>query len=248
MVNKTLWFFLCIQLCITSAIPVQAAEQAPTVAAPTADAIFDAYLRARGGEKALMGLAAIERIGWISADTGEHGLQAGTYHTCIRYPDRIAIEIDAGAWHLAQALRADGAVECARGFQACRPASKDIARELLDTARHANKDLIAKAAAWRAAAVTSSVDGTAWRLTLPGADGNWVEFDRANGHLRWLGRGARTRRLGQWRMIESVSIPFRLEDYVAEGSDRAWADTVQLREVLITVKPSSWCTERFGEQ
>ena len=227
-------------------VPVRAEQ--PSAPPPTADAIFDNYVRARGGEDALTHLTAIERIGWISSDTGEGGLAAGPYHTCIRYPDRIAIEIDTGVWHLAQALRADGAVECDRGYQACRAASKDAARELIDTARHANKDLLEKAAAWRVAPVTPSPDGTAWRLTLPDAAGNWAEFDRAGGHLRWLGRGKSARRFGDWRTVEGVTIPFRLEDYAIEGDERAWRNTVQLKEVLISAAPSSWCTERFGER
>lgn len=149
MLKRFLFLFVCISLA-QDGVRVRAADVTP----PTAEAIFDAYLRARGGEDALNSLGAIERIGWISTFMGDGGLQAGTYHTCIRYPDRIAIEIDAGAFQLAQAVRADGAVECSRGFAACRPASKEVANQLIDTARHANKDLLDKKDLWRAAAVT----------------------------------------------------------------------------------------------
>lgn len=212
-------------------------------ASPSASKIVDAYLQARGGKAALEDIAVIERSGWITADIGQGRLQSGTYHTCIRYPDRIAIEIDAGPWQLAQALHKDGAVECERAFRNCRPASAETAKELADTARNANKDLLDNEAAWRAAKV-SSAGSAAWRLTLNAPAARWAEFDQATGHLRWMGRGAR--RFGQWRTIEGVAIPFRIEDYGVEGADRAWADTVQLTEVRITQTPSSWCTERFG--
>lgn len=182
-----------------------------------------------------------------SARAGSQPTSARTaYHTCIRYPDRIAIEIDAGPWQPAQALREDGAVECERGFRNCRPASAETAKDLADTARTANKDLLDNEAAWRAAKVSSAPGGTAWRLTLNAPAAHWAEFDHATGHLHWMGRGDRTRRFGQWRTIEGVAIPFRLKDYGVEGADRAWADTVQLSEVRITQTPSSWCTERFG--
>jgi len=240
MLRRLLLPFVCISLAQDSTC-VRAADLTP----PTAEAIFDAYLRARGGEDALNSLGAIERIGWISTFMDDGGLQAGTYHTCIRYPDRIAIEIDAGAFQLAQALRTDGAVECSRGFAACRLASREVATQLIDTARHANKDLLDKKDLWRAAAVTPSANGAAWRLATARA---WAEFDRTDGHLRWLGRDRRARRLGQWRTVEGVTIPFRLEDYGVEGNDRSWSNTVQLKEVHITAKPSAWCTERFGER
>lgn len=213
---------------------------------PDASDVIDAYLQARGGKAALEGLAAIERSGSITAEIGQGRLQSGTYHTCIRYPDRIAIEIDAGPWQLAQALRKDGAVECERGFRNCRPASAETAKELADTARNANKDLLDNETAWRKATVSAANGDTAWRLTLLSPAVRWAEFDRATGHLRWMGRGDRARRFGQWRTIEGVAIPFRLEDYGVEGADRAWADTVQLSDVRITHVPSTWCTERFG--
>lgn len=215
-------------------------------ARPSADAVFEAYLRARGGEAALQGLVTIERIGWIATDLGSPGFAAGSYHTCIRYPDRIAMEIDAGSWQLAQALRADGAVECEHGFRACRRASETVARDLVETARHANKDLLDKSALWREAPVTPSADGTAWRLRLNDEKGNWAEFSRVSGHLTWQGRMKRARRYGEWRVVERVSIPFRLEDYTDGDDGRAWRNTVQLKEVVISPQPSSWCTERFG--
>jgi hypothetical protein len=211
---------------------------------PTATAVFDTYLKSRGGEKALARIAAIERIGWIATDAGDAGLLSGTYQTCIRYPDRLAIEIDAGKWRLAQTLRVDGPFECDQGFKNCRRASDNVAKELVDTARHANKDFLSNANAWRVAKVTTAGDGKSWQLTL--ANGDWAEFDQADGSLRWIGKGDRARRLSEWRMIKGVSIPFRLEDYRIEGVDRTWQNTVHLKDVRITAQPSSWCTERFG--
>jgi hypothetical protein len=171
----------------------------------------------------------------------------GPYHTCIRYPDRIAIEIDAGAWQLAQVLKRTGAFECDRGYVACKPASSDLANELADTARFANKDYLEEAEKWRRAIVSLSGDGTAWRLTLAVGKGRWAEFDRAGGHLRWSGNSRRARRYGDWCVVEGISIPVRLEDYQIEQADRAWRSTVQLNEVRISDKPSAWCTERFGQ-
>jgi hypothetical protein len=187
-------------------------------------------------------MKVVERIGWISVHAGPQGLLAGSYHTCLRYPDRVAIEIDAGAWQLAQALRADGAFECAKGFQNCNPASAEVADELRDTALHANKDLLDKSEEWRAASVQSSIDGRAWRLVLPSS--SWAEFDRVSGHLRGLGKGDRQRHLHQWQTVGDVTLPLRLEDYL--GDDLVWANTVQLKEVTITDTPSQWCTDRFG--
>jgi hypothetical protein len=81
-------------------------------AAPTAQEVHDRYVASRGGSQALNAMAAVERMGWISVSGGSDGLLAGAYHTCIRYPDRVAIEIDAGPWQVAEALRAAEAVEC----------------------------------------------------------------------------------------------------------------------------------------
>lgn len=215
---------------------------------PGASDIYDAYLRARGGEAALTGLAVIEREGWISVSAGEAGLLAGSYHTCLHYPDRVAIEIDAGPWRVAQALRADGAVECGPGFRACRPASDDVANELRETAAHANKDLLDEASAWRAALVTPTVDGLAWRLRLAEDGARWAEFMRDGGQLRALGIGPRVRHLRQWQVVSGVSLPYRLEDYTAASGEVIWTNTVQLREARISTAPSQWCVERLGNE
>jgi|CXWL01.1.fsa_nt_gi hypothetical protein len=221
------------------------AAHEPGEAAPSASSIFERYLSGRGGQAAFDGLAVIERQGWISVDTGpETGLLAGAYHTCLRYPDRVAIEISAGPWQVAQALRAAGAVECDPGFAACRPATDAVRDELIDTASHANKDLLDRADAWRAATVTPSADGQAWRLSIDGE--RWAEFARDDGRLRALGIGARWRRLGQWRAVEAMTFPRRLEDFALQHGESEWRNTVHLRDVRVSAAPSAWCTERFG--
>ncbi|MGE3931561.1 MAG: hypothetical protein AB7G05_15520 [Hyphomonadaceae bacterium] len=220
--------------CASAARPE--AERAP----PSAEAVFDRYLAHRG--EGLAALRVIERIGWISVATGEAGLLAGTYHTCLRYPDRVAVEVSAGPWNVTQALRADGPVACEPGFADCRPASQEVAAELLDTAQHANKDLLHTQAEWRAATVSLSQDGRAWRLSRDG--GRWAEFDLEDGHLRALGAPGQWRRLGRWRSAGGVTFPHRLEDY-AEG-DNEWRNTVELREIRVSETPSAWCVERFG--
>jgi len=214
--------------------------------APSAQAVYDRYLEARGGQAALDSMRVVERIGWISVDTGANGLLAGSYHTCLRFPDRVAIEIDAGPWQVAQALRADGAFECDAGFTACRPASGAVTQDLTETAAHANKDLLERASAWAAGAVTATNDGRAWRVSI--AEERWAEFDRGDGRLRALGVGERWRRLGQWRAVEGVTFPHRLEDFMRQSDgDSDWRNTVQLREVRVAETPSPWCVERFGD-
>ncbi|GAM97311.1 hypothetical protein U91I_00936 [alpha proteobacterium U9-1i] len=187
----------------------------------------------------------IEREGWISVDTGPNGLLAGSYHTCIRYPDRVTIEIDAGQWQVAQTLRGDGAFECEARFENCRVASDAVREELTSTASQANKDMLDRAAEWRAAAVSLSIDGRAWRLTLK--DGWWAEVARDDGRLRGLGVSERMRRLGQWRAISGMTFPHRLEDYLIQpNGDFEWRNTVHLRDIRVSETPSAWCTARFG--
>src|SRR5690606_32830208 len=118
--------------------------------------------------------------------------------------------------------------ECDANFTNCRPASEEIAAEMISTAATANKDLIEDAAAWRAAQVSVSDDGRAWRLTIENGE-RWAEFDRGDGHLRALGKGARWRRLGQWRDIGGVTLPHRLEDFaILENGESEWRNTVHL--------------------
>lgn len=232
-------------LCMTASAVAMAGGRSDVT--PSAAAVFDQYVRSRGGQSALERLPAIERIGSIVAEIGLGRYATGPYHTCIRYPDRIAIEIDAGVWQLAQTLKRDGAFECEHGYAACKPAAPDLAKQLADTARFANKDFLEEAGKWRNANVSLSGDGTAWRLTLADGKGRWAEFDRAEGQLRWEGSARRARRYGDWRVTDGISIPFRLEDYQIEHFDRAWRSTVQLSEVRISDKPSAWCIERFGQ-
>lgn len=226
-------------LAVMSADPVAAPE-----AMPSATSLIDRYLETRGGQAALDRLQVVERIGWISVDAGDGGLMAGSYHTCVRYPDRVAIEIDAAPWRVAQALRADAAYECAPGFTHCRHAGAEAVAELEETARFANKDLLDHIDAWRAGEVSASEDGRAWRITIDA--GRWAEFDRMTGHLHVIGVDDRWRRLGQWREVEGVTFPHRLEDYLRSGTGRPeWRNTVQLREIHVAHMPSAWCAERF---
>lgn len=220
---------------------------APDLAAspPSANDVFQRYLDHRGGQAALQGLDVVERTGVISLDTGPGGQVSGTYHTCVRYPDRGAVEIDAGPVRIAQALRVDGAFECQPGFTVCQPTSTQTAAALQDTARNANKELLDRAADWRAGAVSASEDAAAWRITLE--DGNWAEFDRADGALRTLGRPDRWRRLGQWREVSGVSFPHLIEDFAVNANGESQLrSAVQLSEVRISETPSPWCVERFG--
>lgn len=213
---------------------------------PSASDVFDNYVRGLGGQDAMDKLHSIERIGMISNEYAQAKFAAGSYHTCIRYPDRIAIEIETASWHVAQALTKDGAIQCDDDFQACKPASADVERQLADTARYANKDLLDEAEKWRHSTLSLSQDGKAWRLTLHGG-GRWAEFDRDHRNLRWLGNKVSARRFGNWRWVQNVLIPFRLEDYALENDQRAWRSTVHLSEVRIADEPSSWCTDRFGK-
>lgn len=217
---------------------------APEPQPPNAATVFDHYVESRGGRAALDRLRVVERIGWISVDTGATGLMAGAYHTCLRYPDRVAIEIDTGQWRLAQALRADGPRECEPGFTNCHPASEELADELVHTAQTANKDLLEEAELWRSATVSSGANGATWRLTLQ--TGLWAEFDAADGRLRALGTPTHWRRLGQWSESGGITFPHRLEDYTLSGGESDWRNTVHLAEVRVSDLPSPWCIERFG--
>lgn len=220
-----------------------AAEHAPR---PAPDAVFEAYLRVRGGQAALESMVVVERIGSIAVEAGGAGLLAGTYHTCLRYPDRVAIEIDAGPWQLAQALRAEGAVACRPGFTDCVAADQALSDELTATARDANKELLRDAHRWHKARVTPTSDGQGWRLTLT-TDGRWAEFDKHDGSLVAEGGRDHWRRYSRWRPTGQVRIAHRLEDYAATPSGPEWKNTVQLETVTVSDHPSAWCAARFGD-
>ena len=238
---------MTVMFAVALVLGVPACARIPVEPRPqlVSDEVFDRYMQARGGEAALAGMRVIERIGWIAVSAGKAGLLAGSYHTCLRYPDRVAIEIDAGPWQLAQTLRTGGTFECSAGFRECKPASGEIARELRDTALRANKELLSNKDAWRSARIAPGRDAQSIRLDTQTGHGKWAEFDKRNGHLIAEGDESHWRRFGQWRDVGGIHVAHRLEDYATPNGE--WRNTVQLQHVVLSAQPSAWCVARFGD-
>lgn len=209
---------------------------------PSPDDLLQRHIDARGGRAALEALKVVERFGAFTF----HGIEPpaeGKYHTCIRYPDRVAIDIDAGPVQVHQVLGDHAALECDRTFESCSPAPPPVEEELRSTAREANREEL----------YDEVPANTPFELLYEGGgavgyryqkDERMVEleFDPESGLGRRRKVGPRERWYSDWKDAGGVLLPMLLEDF----EDGEPTVTVELAWAKHTATPSEWCLARFG--
>lgn len=206
------------------------------------------HLEARGGRAALQGLKVVERSGSLTVHGASPEIQ-GTYHTCVRYPDRVAVDVNAGPVQVHQVLGDFGALECDATFTACSPARESIAEELRKTARVANREELDESIP-EGVTVEPIVQGSApvgyrYRKSDQIVE---EEFSPETGLLRRRRNGPRERLYGDWKDIGGmggvggVLLPMRIEDF----QDGRRSVTTALTSATHTDTPSEWCSQRFA--
>jgi hypothetical protein len=218
--------------------PAQAgatARHAETAKVPTADAIVDEYFTARGGRAALEDLRHVVRLGEATFFLPQ-GEFHGTYRTCVGYPDRVMVEIDAGPVQVLEAIAAGRGHLCDRATRRCDQAGERKTQELAGTAREANRELLYEQDLWGEGTVEQ--DGDVWVVRSAGDEPTTYRFSRDTRLLVSKSRGNYTRRYDDWRRVEGVMFPFAIDDFV----DDRLSVRVRLRE--IHQPPSldeAWC-------
>jgi hypothetical protein len=202
------------------------------------------HLDARGGHAALESLQVIERTGTITF----HELSpevSGTYHTCIHYPTRVVIDIDAGPVQVHQVRGDSGALECGPGFDTCAVAHEDVAEQLEVTAQEANREElrenIPKDAVIEPIRRDERIVGYRYEI-----DGELIEkeYSPESRLLLRTRKGPRERRYSNWRDVGGLLMPMLIEDLV----DGKRAVTVELSSATHDVTPGKWCRTRFASR
>jgi len=210
-------------------------------------ALAQRHLEARGGSSALQGLKVIERQGSLTFHGATPEIQ-GTYHTCVQYPDRVAVDVDAGPVQVHQVLGDFGALECDATFTVCSPAQESVAEELRKTARVANREELDETIP-EGVAVEAILQGTTQVGYRYRKDDRIVaeEFSPQTGLLQRRRNGKRERLYGDWRSIGGngaggLLLPMRIEDF----QDGKRTTTTLLTSATHTASPSEWCSKRFS--
>lgn len=223
-------------------IPLAVASLVGCAAEPSPENLLQRHIDARGGRAALEGLKVIERFGSFTF----HGIEPaaeGTYHTCIRYPDRVVIDIDAGPVQVHQVLVENGALECEKGFEACSRARPAVEEELEGTAREANREELYGGAPAGAPVELLYENNVAIGYRYQKDDRSVeVEFDPDTGLQRRRMVGSRERHYRNWEDAGGVLLPMLIEDF--ENGKRTV--TIELASARHTDTPSGWCSARFG--
>jgi hypothetical protein len=206
------------------------------------------HLEARGGRAGLQGLKVVERDGSLIVH-GAKGEVQGTYHTCVRYPDRVAVEVSAGPVQVHQVLGDSGALECDATFTVCSPAEESVAEELKKTAQVANREELDESIP--EGVTVEPILRDAHQVGYRYREGDRLieeEFSPETGLLRRRRNGARERLYGDWRWIGGtegkggVLLPMRIEDF----QDGKRSVTTVLTSATHTDSPSEWCSKRFS--
>lgn len=211
-------------------------------------ALAQRHLEARGGSAALQGLKVIERNGSLTVHGATPEIK-GTYHTCVQYPDRVAVDVNAGPVQVHQVLGDFGALECDATFTACSPAQESVAEELRKTARVANREELDESIP-EGVTVEPILQATTEVGYRYRKDDRIVEeeFSPETGLLRRRRNGERERLYGDWRSIggkggmRGVLLPMRIEDF----QDGKRTVTTTLTSATHTDSPSEWCLKRFS--
>lgn len=214
-------------------------------------ALAERHLDARGGRAALQGLKVIERNGSLTFHGATPEIQ-GTYHTCVQYPDRVAVDVSAGPVQVHQVLGDFGALECDATFTACSPAQESVAKELRDTARVANREELEESIP-EGVTVEPILQGTI-QVGYQYRKGDRIveeEYSPETGLLRRRRNGERERLYGDWRSLGGkggkegkgeLLLPMRIEDF----QDGKRSVTTALTSATHTEIPSEWCLQRFA--
>ena len=206
------------------------------------------HLEARGGRAALQGLKVVERNGTLTVHGATPEIQ-GTYHTCVQYPDRVAVDVSAGPVQVHQVLGDFGALECDATFTTCSPAQESVAEELRKTAQVANREELDESIP-EGVTVEPILQGTIQVGYRYRKDDRIVEeeFSPETGLLRRRRNGERERLYGDWQSIGGkdgqggVLLPMRIEDF----QDGKRSVTTALASATHTASPSEWCLKRFS--
>ncbi len=199
------------------------------------------HIAASGGQAALEGLRVIERSGTFTL----HGSPEaqGTYHTCLKYPDQVVVDIDAADVQIHQVLGDNGALECDASFKQCSPAPPEVAEELKITARIANREELedGRPTGSHVELIYEGKTAVGFKYEKEGQLVE-VEFTPETGLERLVRNGAKERRYADWKDAGGVLIPMRIEDF----EDGQKTVTVVLASARHIGQPSQWCRSRFG--
>jgi hypothetical protein len=202
------------------------------------------HIDARGGRAALETLKVVERNGSFTF----HGMSPeakGTYHTCLKYPDRIVVDIDAGPVQVHQVLGDNGALECDKTFTHCSPAQPSVAEDLKNTAQTANREeLQGEVPAGTTVELIYEQSTPVGYRYKKGDRLVEAEFAPDTGLERRVKSGPRERLYGDWTDAGGVLIPRQIVDF-NEGIKTV---TIELSEAKHTSLPSEWCLKRFAAQ
>lgn len=199
------------------------------------------HLEARGGVAALQAMKVIEREGTFTAQADPQA--HGSYHTCIRYPDRVAVDIDAGPVQIHQVLGDHGAFECDALFSKCKLAGPEEAHELTLTAQQANREELEEHLPTDGSIVLLREDGRVVGYSYgSGEKFKASEFSPDTGLKRVVKSGERERHYSDWKDAGGVLFPMQIDDY--DGGEKAV--TVALTRATLSDKPSAWCLSRFA--
>lgn len=202
--------------------------------------LLQRHISIRGGRSALDELRFIERFGQFRSPAA--GL-SGSYHTCINYPEAVAISIDAGPLQMHQVLHNGRALVCENGFTACQTAPEEIRLQLTETARIANREELED--------TPPSGESVEW-LDLGGGkvgfayfkDGEPRElgFDRESGLMSHKSIGEQTREYSDWRQTGPIMLPMVYEHY----QDGKHSTSIHLEWAQVMDQASPWCNLAFG--
>ena len=208
---------------------------------PTLEDALEAHIEAVGGREALESLVVIEREGQFTLRLDDQAY-SGSYHTCVRYPDRVAVAIDAGPVQVHQVLGDHGAFECDQDFTECRSANAQVEADLVDTATIANREqLYMEIPGINDYSFSKSNGGLRFDYELDGIK-RGIEFDEATRLIRWLKRGAKVRTLRDWRTIGAVMLPFSIIDNAASGE----IVEISLTDANALDSLTAWCEHAFA--
>ncbi len=220
------------------------APGAPQVLQPSpslsAQEIVERYLEARGGRQALERLSAVERIGAVTVYYGD-GFEDGVYRTCVAYPDQGLVSIETDVLKVADMLRLDGAFSCEPGFYSCTDAHPRTARELEQTAREANRELLFEHKRWlEAPTVTSRGEDVLVEAELPEGPVSYL-FSAATGLLQEKRKGQQRRVYADWRTVSGVLFPFVIEDHF----DGKRVLRISVADITVSDQLQGWCARKL---